>query len=113
MLIDDLLVRRVDNPDNLIQNGSFEQGGTPGWTTNGWEVYIPDGDQTPILYATTLEEQSNFGLYFGTNTFVGVCRCRIKQTGYARQTVAFPAAGTYRLAFHAISRFDARKDNKR
>jgi hypothetical protein len=35
--------------DSLIQNGSFEQGGTPGWTTNGWEVYIPAGTAPIVL----------------------------------------------------------------
>ncbi len=109
MLIDDLRVCRADNPDSLIQNGSFEQGGTPGWTTNGWEVYIPAGTE-PIVYATTYEEQNNYGYAFGITLFDGVGRCRIASVGYARQTVTFAQPGTYRLAMHAISRIQRNPD---
>ena len=109
MLIDDLSVRRIDNPDSLIQNGSFEQGGTPGWTTNGWEVYIPAGT-APIVYATTYEEQNGYGYAFGITLFDGVGRCRIASEGYARQTVTFAQPGTYRLAMHAISRIQRNPD---
>ncbi|MDA3923284.1 MAG: hypothetical protein PF904_01120 [Kiritimatiellae bacterium] len=103
MLIDDLRIARV-NTANLIVNGSFEEGDTPSWTTNGWNIVI-NSSYGPIVYATTAAEQSNWGYQFGINTFDGPCRCRIYQTGYAKQSVTFAEVGTYRLAFHAISRF--------
>lgn len=104
MLVDDIQVARFDN---LIQNGSFEEGDTSAYTTNGWDVFIPSGT-APIIYATTLGGQNNWGAAFGTNTFDGDCRCRVSSlsdaNGYAKQTVTFAAGGTYRLAFHATSR---------
>ena len=104
MLVDDLQVAKCEN---LIRNGSFEEGDTAAYTTNGWTVFIPTGT-APIIYATTLGEQGNYGAAFGTNTFDGDCRCRVSSVtnanGYVKQTVTFAAGGTYRLAFHATSR---------
>ncbi|GEM_PF-1357892 len=104
MLVDDLQVGKCEN---LIRNGSFEEGETVAYTTNGWTVFIPSG-AAPIVYATALGEQDNWGAAFGTNTFDGDCRCRVSSAtnanGYVKQTVNFAAGGTYRLTFHATSR---------
>ena len=87
-LIDDLAVQRVGD-DNLIQNGSFENG-TNGWVCTGLNVGVE---------TTT---NANYGVVL----FDGASRARVVFSGVIKQAVAFSEAGAYRLVFHAISRVD-------
>ena len=98
LLIDEITAKKYGT-GNLIQNGGFEAGAF------GWNL-IYNAGLIPKMYAG-VNDYAVLTNNYGTLFFEGSKRLQLTQTGLAKQSVAFVYPGTYRLAFHAISRVDS------
>jgi len=100
-IIDDLeFVRAEDDHVELVNDGGFEANNT--WTFND---HKSDEGATSASGAG-IWKYSDLPVNFGYNKYEGTRALRIVDTGSAEQGVAFPAAGTYRLTFHARPRVE-------
>jgi len=99
-------VRLAPVRDNLVKNGSFENGWTD-WTqeyftTNKW------GDMKCEILDLT--QNSNMKAY-GANPPDGKCALRLLADDIVKQDVTFPKAGDYRLEAIMHSRYDGHGEN--
>ena len=94
-------VRVLRLPDSLLVNGGFEEGANG---SDGWEL---DASKFPAgaayARAVVIPYTENVDV-FGSSAYEGWNRLRIFHRGWARQTVAFPAAGDYRFVAHTCAR---------
>jgi len=96
ILVDDILVAKVDSPD-LIRNGGFE-------TASDWAfVNDPDALATNKVLAERFSYAS-FTTHYGTNVFEGAYRLKLCDTGAALQTITVSESGVYQFVCHANSR---------
>ncbi len=91
-LVDNLVL--VPQTNTIVQNGSFEA--SANWTF-AYNTAVQPKDNATYNY---LSSSNDYGLAF----YDGTRRLLLVQTGIAYQDIQIPAAGLYRLVFHAAQR---------
>jgi len=104
MALNEVWLERAEDPKNLVRNGSFEAGDAD-------NLYYGVTDWT-LEKHTDLAANSNvhrFNPYKpteqGTTRCTGSWALLLVDAASAKQEIAFPSAGSYRLAFKARARF--------
>ena len=101
LLVDDLEFVRMDN---LVENGDFETAdGTNAdeGTNGGWTLAFNRGNGSNVAKSELVNPVSQV---WGLTTCDGAYALHIVDCGAASRSIAFPAAGFYRIAFRARGR---------
>jgi len=91
LLIDDLELVAAE-AEELVANGGFE-------SNTGWTFAKNEGHSQQYHYEWSPS-------IFGTTRYEGNYYLMLNKNGVGSRTVTFPAAGVYRLSFHAAGRAD-------